>query len=79
MSDNEHFGNKCHQMQETCNNCFGSKQRNTIVFQAKISKTSTTNKQQHTYPNIIARFKISVRNNSCEFLASDGIYFQIAH
>ena len=36
FNEEQNVENKQHQKQETCNNCFGSKQHNTILRQMKI-------------------------------------------
>ena len=51
-----------HNVQETCNNCFGSKIRSTTLRQAKTGK--------HESRNVTAM--------CCEFLASYGVAFQSA-
>ena len=40
---NDHFAKQRHQMQETCNNCFGSKKCNTTLHQAKTGKHECRN------------------------------------
>ena len=62
-------------MQETRNNCFGSKKRNTTLRQAKscycISALVLT-----CFRLTKGRAKLLTRNNFCEFLASYGVTFQ---
>ena len=55
-------------MQETRNNCFGSKKCSTTFRQAKTGK--------HEYRNVTATYIFSTRNICFEFLASYGVILQ---
>ena len=73
-------------MQETHNNCFGSKKRRTILRLAKTGKHECRNVTA-TLTAIITRaylfspdqglcYVFSTRNNCCELFASYGVIFQ---
>ena len=57
-------------MQETRNNCFGSKKRSTTLRQAETGK--------HECQSITATYRseIFIRNSYCDFLASYGVIIQ---
>ena len=74
-------------MQETRNNCFGSKKRNTTLLQTKAGKHESRNvintlllhfgtRAYLFSPEEGSCYVFSNRNNCCEFLASDGVIFQ---
>ena len=67
-------------MQETRNNCFGSKKHSTTLFQAKTGKHEcrnvTATRAYLLPPEEGSCYVFSTRNNCCEFLASDGVIFQ---
>ena len=54
-------------MQETRNNCFGSKKRSNVHF---------GNRAYLFSPKEGSCYVFSTRNNCCEFLASDGVISQ---
>ena len=66
-------------MQETRNNCFGSKKHSTTLLQAKTGKRElhfTTLAYLFT-PNEGSCCVFSTQNNCCEFLAFRGVTFKV--
>ena len=76
----EYFTNEHHQIQETHNNCFGSK--NDPSSGKKICQYECSKITAIAYlflPEEVSYYLFSTRNNCCEFISLDVVHLKKAH